>query len=209
MPRASEELTHDRKDEIMRACARLYETRAFRDITIKDIGAATSFTRTSIYNYFQTKEEIFLALLQQEYERWSADLDGITESNNTLDADALAHTLAHTLERRALMLKLMSMNLYDIEDNSSLQRLVEFKQAFKSSLQAVGRLLYKFQPQMSEKQRQEFVYIFFPFVYGVYPYTSRSEKQSQAMEQAGVELRQSSVYELTYTCVRNLLASYQ
>ena len=68
MPAASEELTRARKDEIVNACAQLYETMSFKDITLRDIGARTSFTRTSIYNYFQTKEEIFLALMQREYE---------------------------------------------------------------------------------------------------------------------------------------------
>ena len=74
MPKGSEELTNARKEEIINACASLYETMGFKDITIRDIGAKTSFTRTSIYNYFQTKEEIFLALLQREYEHWNIDL---------------------------------------------------------------------------------------------------------------------------------------
>lgn len=74
MPKGSEELTNARKQEIINACASLYETMSFKEITIKEIGKATSFTRTSIYNYFQTKEEIFLALLQQEYELWCEDL---------------------------------------------------------------------------------------------------------------------------------------
>ena len=63
MPKGSEELTQARKDEIINACAELYETRNFKDVTLKDIGAKTSFTRTLIYYYFHTKEEIFLALL--------------------------------------------------------------------------------------------------------------------------------------------------
>lgn len=71
MPRGSEELTNARKAEIVNACAVLYETRSFKEITLKEIGEKTSFTRTSIYNYFQTKEEIFLALFQREYEAWS------------------------------------------------------------------------------------------------------------------------------------------
>ena len=74
MPRGSEELTNARKEEIINACASLYETMSFRDITIRDIGEKTSFTRTSIYNYFQTKEEIFLALLKREHEMWSGSL---------------------------------------------------------------------------------------------------------------------------------------
>lgn len=74
MPKGSEELTNARKNEIISACAALYETMSFQDITLKEIGKQTSFTRTSIYNYFHTKEEIFLALLQREYEMWSIDL---------------------------------------------------------------------------------------------------------------------------------------
>ncbi|WP_253287604.1 TetR/AcrR family transcriptional regulator [Anaerotignum sp. MSJ-24] len=70
MPKGSKELTASRKEEIITACEELYKAMSFKEITIKEIGNATSFTRTSIYNYFQTKEEIFLALLQREYERW-------------------------------------------------------------------------------------------------------------------------------------------
>ena len=66
MPKGSEELTKERENEIIDACKKLYRTMSFKEITIKEIGKTTSFTRTSIYNYFQTKEEIFLALLQRE-----------------------------------------------------------------------------------------------------------------------------------------------
>ena len=79
MPRGSEELTNARKAEIVNACAVLYETRSFKEITLKEIGEKTSFTRTSIYNYFQTKEEIFLALFQREYEAWIEDLAALPE----------------------------------------------------------------------------------------------------------------------------------
>ena len=72
MPKGSEELTNARKEEIINACASLYETMSFKEITIWDIGKKTSFSRTSIYNYFQSKEEIFLALLQREHEKWIA-----------------------------------------------------------------------------------------------------------------------------------------
>ena len=81
MPKGSEELTNARKDEIINACAALYETMSFREITLKEIGRQTSFTRTSIYNYFQTKEEIFLALLQREYEAWISDLEARWQSS--------------------------------------------------------------------------------------------------------------------------------
>ena len=82
MPKGSPELTASRKEEIINACEKLYQTMSFKEITIRDIGAVTSFTRTSIYNYFQTKEEIFLALFEREYDRWNESLVAILENNN-------------------------------------------------------------------------------------------------------------------------------
>ena len=118
MPKGSEELTNARKEEIIDACAALYETVGFKDITIREIGERTSFTRTSIYNYFQTKEEIFLALLQREHESWIAELEDLIRQNARLSVEEFADRLAGTLERRECMLKLESMNLYDMEGSS-------------------------------------------------------------------------------------------
>ena len=134
MPKGSEELTNARKEEIINACASLYETISFKDITIRDIGARTSFTRTSIYNYFQTKEEIFLALLEREHEAWIADLKELMGQNSMLSAEEFSDRLARTLEKRGCMLKLMSMNLYDMEGNSRLESLVSFKKTYADAL---------------------------------------------------------------------------
>lgn len=209
MPKGSAELTSARKEEIIRACASLYETMSFKDITIKEIGAVTSFTRTSIYNYFQTKEEIFLALLQQEYENWIVDLDKISETHETMTNNELAQELAKSLERRVLLLKLMSMNHYDMEENSRIERLVDFKTAYGNSIRALERLLTKFCPQMEPAQRQQFLYAFLPFVYGVYPYTAVTDKQKKAMEKAETNFVYMSIYEMVYTCTRQLLAGNQ
>ena len=207
MPKGSEELTHARREEIIDACAALYETMGFRDITIRDIGARTSFTRTSIYNYFQTKEEIFLALLQREHELWSADLEELARRDAPLSAEEFADAMARILEKRGCMLKLMSMNLYDMEGNSRLENLVAFKKAYAGAMQAVTRCLERFFPGMTEGGRQDFLYGLFPFLFGVYPYTSHTEKQLEAMELARVDFTHYSIHTLTKAFVGSLLAA--
>ena len=146
MPKVTKERSNARRDEIINACAELYETTCFKDLTLKDIGKATSFTRTSIYNYFQTKEEIFLALLEREYDLWNADLTDILENNESLSADEFADKLARSLEKRERLLKLMSMNHYDMESSSRIENLTEFKRSYGRSLQLVTRCAEKFFP---------------------------------------------------------------
>ena len=208
MPKGSEELTNARKEEIINACASLYETVSFKDITIRDIGAKTSFTRTSIYNYFQTKEEIFLALLEREHTRWIADLEEILRRHSELSGAAFADLLAESLEKRGCMLKLTSMNLYDMEGSSRLENLVSFKRTYARALGAVGDCLKKFFPQMTEQDIQEFLYAFFPFLFGVYPYTTHTEKQLEAMKQAGINDGDCTIYELVKPFLLQLVKSF-
>ena len=205
MPKGSPELTNARREEIIAACETLYQTMGFKEITIKEIADYTSFSRPSIYNYFETKEEIFLALLQKEYERWIADLENVIADNETMTRDGIADALARTLERREQLLKLMSMNHYDMEANSRMERLTEFKRAYGGSLKTVDRLLRTFAPDMTDGDREDFLYSFFPFIYGIYPYAVVTDKQRRAMEEAETGYVYRSIYELAFQCAKKLL----
>ena len=202
MPKASPELTASRKEEIVNACEKLYETMSFKEITIKDIGAVTSFTRTSIYNYYQTKEEIFLALMQREYERWAEEMNTLADTNETMTAEEFAAALGHSLESHCQLLKLLAMNHYDMEENSRPERLCEFKVAYGASLDAVRMCLKKFFPKTDSER---FLFVFFPFLFGVYPYSVATQKQLDAMRDAKMDFRMHSIYEIVYDCVMQLL----
>ena len=205
MPKGSEQLTRARKEEIIDACASLYEAMGFKDITIRDIGEKTSFTRTSIYNYFQTKEEIFLGLLQREYEAWTCDLKAIVRDHETMSPDQFAEAIAHTLEKRGCMLKLLSMNLYDMEGNSRIENLVDFKRVYADSMKALTSCLQKFFPYMTETDVQEFLYAVYPFLFGIYPYTTATEKQKQAMDLAHIRYVNYSIYEITVSFISKII----
>ncbi len=205
MPKGSPELTQARREEIINACEKLYQTMSFKEITIKEIGNATSFTRTSIYNYFQTKEEIFLALLKREYELWIASLKESMARADTMTKDEFADMIGRSLEARAQLLKIMSMNHYDMETGSRPEHLASFKTVYGESIRTVSAALERYFPEMTSFEKQDFIYTFFPFMFGIYPYTYVTEKQWAAMEEAGVNYVFMSIYEITYHCVRKLL----
>ena len=205
MPKGSPELTNARKEEIIAACRKLYETMSFKDITIKEIGQQTSFTRTSIYNYFETKEEIFLALFEREYVRWNEELLSILKDNEKLIKEQLAEKLALSIANRKQLLKLLAMNNYDMEENSRPELLTSFKVAYGESIKNVCWILTKFCPEKTVKEIQDFIYVFFPFMFGIYPYTAVTDKQRQAMKEASVDFVYQSIFELTNNCLLKLL----
>ena len=202
---ASEELTRTRRKEIIDACRRLYERMSFRDITIKDIGAETSFTRTSIYNYFQTREEIFLGLLKQEFDDWCKDLESLSSPGSPLTAQAFAERLSDSLERRSTMLKLLSMNLYDMEANSRLEELTSFKLSYGESMKLLRSGLKSLSPGISPEAEEGFIYAFYPFLFGIYPYTNATQKQQEAMRLTGIKYPTYTIKELSYSFISRQL----
>jgi len=205
MIKGTPELIAGRREEIINACEQLYRTMSFREITLKEIGSLTSFSRPTIYNYFETKEEIFLALFQREYDRWNEDLNAILDGNERLTKAEIAEKIALSLSGREQLLKLLSMNNYDMEANSRQELLTAFKQSYGRSMQLLSMLLEKFCPDMSAAEIRSFIYTFYPFMFGIYPYTAVTEKQRTAMEEAGINYVYQSVYELTYSCLIRLL----
>ena len=205
MPKGSPERIAARKEEIINACEKLYQTMSFKDITLKEIGNETSFSRPTIYNYFQTKEEIFLALFEREYVRWNEELESILQKNKKLTKKQIAKELATSIANREQLLKLLAMNNYDMEANSRPELLISFKVAYGTSIKNVNRILTKFCPEKSEQEIQNFIYVFFPFMFGIYPYTAVTDKQKKAMKEAKVDYIYQTVFEITNNCILKLL----
>ena len=205
MPKGSPERTAARKEEIISACEKLYQTMSFKDITLKEIGNVTSFSRPTIYNYFHTKEEIFLALYEREYDRWNSDLETILNMDQKLSGDQLADQIAGSLEKRAQLLRLLSMNNYDMEENSREELLASFKRAYGKSLRNFRMILEKHCSGISSTEIEQIIYVFFPFMFGIYPYAEVTAKQRNAMTEAEVDFAYQSIYEVTYNCLIRLL----
>ena len=205
MPKGSPERTAARKEEIISACEKLYQTMSFKDITLKEIGNETSFSRPTIYNYFQTKEEIFLALYEREYDRWNGELTDILRNNETLTKEQIAEKIATSIANREQLLKLLSMNNYDMEANSRPELLTSFKVAYGESMKNVCRILMKYCPEKSAQEIRGFIYVFFPFMFGIYPYTAVTDKQRNAMKQANVDFVYHSIFEITNNCLLKIL----
>ena len=205
MFKGTPEIIIQRREEIVDACEQLYQTMSFRDITLKEISNATSFSRPTIYNYFHTKEEIFLALFEVEYNKWNEDLARILESDQTYSRTQIAEQIAKSLQNRPQLLRLLSMNNYDMEANSREELLISFKRAYGKSLDLFQCILEKYCTEKSPDEITDIVYVFFPFMFGIYPYAEVTAKQKKAMAEANIEYQYQSIYEITYNCLMKLI----
>lgn len=204
MAKISREESQKRREEIIDVAQELYQELPFQDINIKEIGQRLSFTRTAIYTYFDNKEEIYLALLEREYRLWEQDLQELLEVA-PLDRDQFAKSLAKSLDKRLILLKISAIDMIAIDAKSRLDCLISFKAVYGRALDLVRQVLERHFPERTAEDNQSFVFAFFPFLYGVYPYTSVTDKQRQAMEVAQVSYHYMTVSEMIENCILRLL----
>ena len=65
--------------------------------------------------------------------------------------------------------------------------------------------LKQYFPSMTEEDRKTFLYSFFPFMFGIYPYAFATEIQKKAMTNAGMAYPELTVCDMTYKCIKRLL----
>ena len=205
MFKGTPEIIEERREEIISACERLYQKMNFKDLTLKEIGNETSFSRPTIYNYFQTKEEIYLAMVEREFERWNADLEDILNNDRTYTKEQLAEVIACSLEKREQMLKMLCNNNHELEANSNEELMNSFRKGCRKTVRLFEAIVQKNFPEMSHEEIMGIIYVFFPFMVGIYPYIMITDKHRKAAEEAGADICKETIHEFTYNCLIRLL----
>lgn len=69
MPKISDEAKQQRKKRILDAALECFSTKGYYASTVDDIVKFCGLSKGAVYNYFKSKEEIFLSLLEERNER--------------------------------------------------------------------------------------------------------------------------------------------
>ena len=115
--------------------------------------------------------------MEREYLKWEQDLQDILKKEK-LTQEMFASEMAKSLEKINL-LKILAVDMASLDAESRIEPLVEFKKVYGRSLDLVRQILEKHFPKRNEIANQQFIFAFFPFLYGVYPYTEVTEKQKK------------------------------
>ena len=81
----------------------------------------------------------------------------------------------------------------------------EFKTAYGSSMEALSNALKRAFPNYTKVQCEKFIYVFMPFMNGIYPYTFITEKQSKAIEKSETKFKQHTVSEIVCNAILKIL----
>jgi len=182
----SDEQIEQRIKEIVDATARLYEEDRFEDITFAMIAKEANFTRSNLYRYFETKEDIFLELIKHDIEAWRADvLENFTPEDKSLRE--LAEAWVDLALKYKRMVKLFTILFTLLERNASLEALTAFKGKINEEIGSVAQFLSTTLPFTSVEAAAEFISVQSSLAIGTYPMMELTPKQIEAMQTIGMD----------------------
>jgi TetR/AcrR family transcriptional regulator len=178
----SEEQKEYRISEIVNATARLYKKHSFDQISFSLIAKEAGFTRSNLYKYFSSKEEIFLEFLIQDTHRWRADLLKTCRRSKIKSIEQFAPLWVKTIIKHNRFLDLLSLLPTFLEKNVTEQKLVDFKRNIVNESEMLSEFLCEIFPALSPQQAGEFLELQLASVIGLYQITNLSEVQQKVLE---------------------------
>jgi AcrR family transcriptional regulator len=178
----TDEQKEQRITEILDATARLYEQASFEKITLAAIAREANFTRSNLYKYFRTKEEIFFEFLKHDVRLWRKDLVAAFAGTAGCRVDEFAETWVGVLVRHKRLLRLVSVMYAHLEKKSSLEGLIGFKQMASEEFGALSEMLCRIFPALDEDRALRFLQLQMGASIGLYAMTDLSPTQRKVLE---------------------------
>ncbi|MBR1708350.1 MAG: TetR/AcrR family transcriptional regulator [Clostridia bacterium] len=195
----------ERQQEIVNACRDLFDEGGYDAVSFRTIGEKTSFSRPSIYNYYTTKEEVFLDLIRQEYEGWREAVEAIRAAGIPQSPEAYSQAITKSLRGRDRLTHLMAIHYTAISQHCSQERLTSFQKSIQSFFDDFAALLHDSFPNASTEKQGQFRVLFFSLVSGLYPLTHLTPEQTTALKASSPEYDAPDFYDMLYLGLIQLL----
>ncbi len=70
----------DLREQILAAAGEVFLERGYEQFSMRQVAERIGYSATTIYNYFENKDDLLFAVVDQGFERFSADLQAAAES---------------------------------------------------------------------------------------------------------------------------------
>ncbi|MCB1219071.1 TetR family transcriptional regulator [bacterium] len=147
------EQIEERRRAILATARDMLAESDFRDLSLNELARQAGFTKSNLYRYFGSMEEIFLEIYAEEVGQWlSAASTGVQALGNRPDAGRIADALATALAGRSLLLKLMPMLTGVLERNAGEEAILRMKLQWTADMQVLLAALASARPDLGNGQ---------------------------------------------------------
>lgn len=131
-----------RREAILAAAAALFDAEGAQGAGLNAIAARAGFTKSNVYRYFESREEVLLELLLAEFEALVPAFEAAAERCAPNDAAALARAVADSFVAQPRLGHLVGILATVLEQNVSEDTIIAVKRALSASVQRLAAALH-------------------------------------------------------------------
>ena len=178
----TKEQVEERRNEILDSAEKLYSSGSYDDVTIQKIAKMITFARSSIYTYYQNKDEILLDLYEREFSILTKEFK--EKLNKKMSSEEFADTLSNIYLNHENFLRLSSISFTNIENNCSEEKI----NAFAKNIQPYYNIFFDMVklsfPNATVEMKNNLSYRITAFLNGIYPLLHQTFKEKNALNNA-------------------------
>ena len=172
-----------RREEIVAAAAAMLDRHSLDQISLNGIAREAGFAKSAVYRYFESREAIFLQILERDFRDWVDEVEyALGKLKGCDDAAAVAAALVTATVRQPRLCQLVSSLASVLEQNLSEEAVLDFK---RESLQLAMRMVVALTvalPSVPAEQWPEFVNPAIALIAGLWPLSHPSETVQKVMQ---------------------------
>ncbi|PYE54407.1 TetR/AcrR family transcriptional regulator [Deinococcus yavapaiensis] len=135
-----------RREHILDTAVRLWDERPYDELTMSDLAKTVGLAKGTLYLYFRTKEEVFVAVLERLLWTWFATVDERLDAKEHAAPGEVADLLADTLRGQERMVRLLALLNTVLEQNVNVEVGLKFKADLAERLAITGARLARLLP---------------------------------------------------------------
>jgi AcrR family transcriptional regulator len=172
-----------RISEILEAAGTVFTKVSYDQVTMQMIATEAGFTRSNLYRYYNTREEIFLALYLLDFKQWVNQVRSYF--THALDIEDFVSQWTAILCEQQRYLSLTPLLSISLEKKPPLEIFKQTKETLWYHTQEIIPVLRTTLPFLSYENCLELANAHHVFVSGAWPMGHYSDEQSQVLQNMG------------------------
>jgi AcrR family transcriptional regulator len=172
---------------ILAAALQIFKSTSYSEVTMSTVAGKAKLAKGTLFLYFPTKEEMFLALMEEQLTEWfdavDAELDSLAGGSSVPVISAL---FANSLKERVEFARLLAIHSTVLEQNVSYESILKHKQLILQRLSDTGARLERSLPFLQMGQGAHVILQCQALVVGLWHLADPSPIASKVIEKEGL-----------------------
>ena len=177
------EQVEQRRREILDAARAMLGERSVADISLRELSGRVGLAKSNVLRYFDSREAIFLEVLDQEWDAWLDELEAT--STPVAEAEEVATAIATSLLRRRLLCELISGMAGVLERNIPVDFARVFKRRAHAHTARLAEIVRAAVPVLDEAAARHFARVVLVLTAGLWPHANPTDAVAQVMRELG------------------------